>query len=801
MTTTAPLVGRTVGQYEIVAKLGGGGMGVVYKARDVQLGRTVALKFLPPEWTHDEDAQARFRREAQAASATNHRNICVIHNIERTDDGQLFIVMAYYEGQTLKERLADGALPVDEALAIAAEIAEGLAKAHAQRIVHRDVKPGNIILTDDGAKILDFGLAKFADALQLTMPGATIGTVAYMSPEQARGQEADARSDVWALGVVLYQMLTGAVPFQGAYPEATLHAIKNDPVPPLRTRDERLPESVESVVAKALAKDAEDRFQSAAEFAAALKRLRGLDPGRSRASMAAAAVVIVAAASVGMYVVRDRRPAAMNTHATAQPAVRSLVVLPFRNLSAARSDDYFGLGLADVLRAKLAGARILEVRVPPAALDLIDPSVDQLQVARDLAVDLVLTGSYRIEGGILSLSYALTDVKRSSQIAGDAVQDSFTNTVAVEHRLASQMVDWLKLSTTSGDQQRITTVPTEENEAFQSYLRSRYDMDLFWREPSSDQLARVRQELQGALARDPYFPLARVSLATVRWLSVFWGYEEDLSVLDRAEEDADIALQHDPGFGDAYAAKALIQFQRGRLDDTRRNLREAFTRSPNSALAHYAGGFYYMGRGLPDYSIREFLRARELDPEFVRHELGMAYRYAADLPRAEAQLRADLKNHPNDLMTALSLAAIEAIRGNLSEARAVQRGAIPDKPDDPNVQYVNALLDVLEKRPFQIDRWLSRFRDVYWSDAGYCVNVSGVLAAAGQPAEAIDWLRRANELGMKNYPFLARNPLYGSLRGNPAFTALLSTIEQEWLREKTREDQDPLSPAVAAKSK
>src|SRR5262245_14547448 len=202
-------------------------MGIVYRAVDTKLGRQVALKFLPPQWTHDDSAKQRFIREAQAASATDHRNICTIHDIGSTDDGQLFIVMAFYDGQTLKQKLEAGALPVDEAIEIAAQLAEGLAKAHAQGVIHRDIKPGNVIVTDDAVKILDFGLAKFADArFKLTLEGSTIGTVAYMSPEQTRGEEADARSDVWAVGVVLYEMLAGRVPFTGGYPEAIAHAIK-----------------------------------------------------------------------------------------------------------------------------------------------------------------------------------------------------------------------------------------------------------------------------------------------------------------------------------------------------------------------------------------------------------------------------------------------------------------------------------------------------------------------------------------------------------------------------------------------
>src|SRR5262249_29334654 len=248
-----------------LAKLGGGGMGVVYKARDTKLGRLVALKFLPPQWSHDESAKQRFVREAQAASATNHRNICVIHNIEEMRDGRLFIVMAYYDGETLKQKLERGPLPIIETVEIASEIADGLAKAHAQGVVHRDVKPGNLIVTEDGVKILDFRLANFAGARQLPVPGAPIAPVSYMSPEEVRGEEADARRDVWALGIVMYETLPGAPPFRGTYQEATFHAIKNEPLPSLVVARPDLPEALERIVMKALEKDPEKRYQSARE--------------------------------------------------------------------------------------------------------------------------------------------------------------------------------------------------------------------------------------------------------------------------------------------------------------------------------------------------------------------------------------------------------------------------------------------------------------------------------------------------------------------------------------------------------
>jgi len=274
--TTDPLVGATVAHYVVEARLGGGGMGVVYAARDTKLGRRVALKFLPPQWSHDESAKQRFIREAQAASATDHPHICTIHDILEAADGQLFIVMAHYDGETLKARLERGRLDVDEAVDIAAQVAEGLTKAHAHGVIHRDVKPGNLMLTEHGVRILDFGLAKFADArLKLTLEGSTIGTIAYMSPEQARGDEADARSDVWAVGVVLYEMLTGETPFKGGYPEAISHAIRNEPPAPIRAAVPDVPETLEHLVFRTLHKDPAVRLPSARDLARALRLLQG----------------------------------------------------------------------------------------------------------------------------------------------------------------------------------------------------------------------------------------------------------------------------------------------------------------------------------------------------------------------------------------------------------------------------------------------------------------------------------------------------------------------------------------------
>jgi tetratricopeptide (TPR) repeat protein len=367
---TDPLVGTVVAHYEVLAKLGGGGMGVVYTARDERLGRLVALKFLPPQWSHDDSAKQRFLREAQAASATHHRNICTIHDIETTDDGRLFIVMAYYEGQTLKQRLEAGALAIEEAVEIAAQVAEGLAKAHLEGVVHRDIKPGNLIMAEDDVKILDFGLAKFANALQLTLEGSTLGTVAYMSPEQTRGEEADARSDIWAVGVVLYEMLTGTLPFKGAYPEAISHAIRNVPTPPLGVADRDTPPELNRIVDRALRKNAAERYQSARELARDLRLLQGrtisldlltapinapalhIAPSprwwRSRAALAAAALLVVAATGVPLWLFAP------------VPRV-PVVVAPVVNQTGVAELDPYRAALTQELIAELADSAVVRV--------------------------------------------------------------------------------------------------------------------------------------------------------------------------------------------------------------------------------------------------------------------------------------------------------------------------------------------------------------------------------------------------------------------------------------------------------
>ncbi len=813
-------IGTRLGPYEIIAALGAGGMGEVYKAVDRRLGRTVAVKVLSPRLTADDSAQQRFEREGQVLAALSHPHICQLFDVGE-QDGHWFLVMAYLEGETLHSRLSRGKLPPDQALAYAIQIADALGAAHRAGVVHRDLKPANIMLTAAGAQLLDFGLARsgLSGAAQagltdtptrqdLTGPWTVVGTAQYMAPEQLEGKPADPRTDIFAFGTVLHEMVTGTPAFSGTSRAGIVAAILEREAQALAEFQRITSPALSRLVRKCLEKDPDKRWQTAHDLQGELAWIAQQQgdphssapiptpaPGRHQWRWLVAACLVLAA--VGAYVIQPWRPSS-RVNDTDSPRVRSIAILPFRNVGTSREYDYFGLGLADVLMAKMTNARFLEVHAIPRTSRSDRGDQDPLDIGRALHVDTLLAGSYQVEGGVLSLSYVLSDVRRGVQISGNALQDSFTNAIAVEHRIASDIVDALRVSASPEDRARITTLPTQENEAFQAYLRSNYEMDRLWRKPSAAQLKEVERFLDEALRHDPQFTLALVSRSRLQWIASFWGYATDPGNLDRAARDAEEAIRQSPELGEAYAARALIEGQRGDIEQMRQSVRDALIRAPNSGLAFYAAGWYYMSRGLADQSVRAFGRARELTPDLVRRELGLAYRYQGDLTRAAQQLRDDLAEHQEDRVTAMALAVVLASRGDLAGARQVQRTSLSDYPDDPNVQYLEALLAIRERKPFDLDGLLSRYRAIYWADAGYCANIAGILALSGRHAEAVRWLERAGELGMQNYPFLLHQPLYDSLRQDAAFQRYQESVRKQWEREVQRERKDPLLPAGSA---
>ncbi len=644
------LVGSRVGHYDVLARLGGGGMGVVYSAKDTRLGRRVALKFLPPQWSHDETAKQRFLREAQAASATDHPNICTIYDIGATEDGQLFIAMAYCPGDTLKQRLERGPLPVDEALDIATQVADGLAKAHAAGVVHRDIKPGNLILTEDAVKIVDFGLAKFADSLQLTVAQSTLGTAAYMSPEQVQGQEADARSDVWALGVVLYEMLAGHVPFHGTYAEAIAYAIRTEAPPPLRADRPEIPEDVEQVVFRALHKDPAIRFQGAREMARALRRARGLTlPMDLRTE----AVTVPAAAAAPRSTRGARFPwwASWVTAALVAavalggwwvlraPPRLALVIAPVSNQTGDSELDAYSLALTQGLIAWLATSRDVRPLSYPRTLQPLWRFVEQggnvssrdaiQALASDAGTEMVIVPVLSYEN---SAWLARAEVRnaalgtsedppsrtppRESALNKDAVYQLVGELAAVvgerfksrSSRVRDWFASWFGGEAQLGD----------------AYPRTLDAMAAFERGVSAYELleyGEARDAFMTAAERDPRHPLPVAWLTRV--LSVLGQRVDALDAASRAMDSIGPAtLRHDALFVEAVAAEA---HDNTRLAETRyRQLIALFPDEP--AWVIELAAFQDRAERTAD-AVASYHAALAADARFVRPHLELCRLY------------------------------------------------------------------------------------------------------------------------------------------------------------------------------
>ena len=437
MTLTA---GSTLGPYQIVSQLGQGGMGVVYQAHDPRLDRHVAIKLLPPDLTRDEIAKQRFLQEAKAASALDHPNICTIFEINETPDGQLYLVMAHYEGETLKERIGKGPLQLNDAIDIAAQVGEGLAKAHAAGIVHRDIKPANLMVTEDGTiKILDFGLAKLAGSEGVTQTGTTVGTVAYMSPEQARGQDVDHRTDIWSLGVVLYEMLAGTPPFQGENLLSLSNAIMDGTQLALTGPSS----SAQSVVTTALNKDKAQRYQAVTDLLAEMRTLRsGSD-----------------AATVATPTMGD---------------VPSIAVLPFANMSADPEQEYFCEGMAEELIDALARLEGLRVVARTSAFQFKGQSPDLREVGKKLNVKTVLEGSVRKAGKRLRVNAQLINARDGYHLWSEKYDRDMDDVFAVQDEIARAVVDKLKVELLGGTDEPLVSHPTDNLEAYNLVLEGRY---------------------------------------------------------------------------------------------------------------------------------------------------------------------------------------------------------------------------------------------------------------------------------------------------------------------------------------
>ncbi len=785
------MIGQDISHYHIVGKLGGGGMGVVYKAEDIKLGRFVALKFLPDELANDPQVLSRFQREAKAASSLNHPNICTIYEIDQAN-GRAFISMELLEGQTLRHAIKGKALDVNGVVDWAIQIAEALCAAHAKGIVHRDIKPENIfVMTGGQVKILDFGLAKIlfkpegfdmgAPTIDfeehLTSPGSALGTVAYMSPEQVRGTELDTRTDLFSFGVVLYEMTTGVLPFRGESTGAVFDAILNRVAAPAVRFNAEMPAELERIINRALEKDRSLRYQHASEMRAELQRLKrnayssrpefqqlpphskGLGT-RAWFGIGVFALIALLMLMIGLYL-RSRKTKAV---------IDSIAVLPFGNVGADPNTEYLTDGITASLIDNLSQLPRLTVMSRNSVLRYRGREIDAQAAGRQLKVQAVLAGRIVQRGDDLSIEAELVNVADNSHIWGASYNRKLPDLLAIQQEITKDISDKLRRKLSGEDERQLAKRLTTNPEAYQLYLKGRYFAEKLTQEGVNQGIEYFHQ----AIDLDPNYALAYEGLSYAYYTGndLFLTPQESMP---KAREAARKALQLDDTLAEAHADMGMVLFWYDYdWNAAEVELRRAIELKPNSADAHAYYGWELTLVGRVDEGIAESKRAVELDPLSVEvnETAGQNLYYARQYDQAIDRLSKTLEMDPDYWVARMYLATAYEAKGDFAGAVAECTKARDTEPLIPwplaELGHAYALAD----RKGDAEHVLKELES--WSKRSYvpAYNLAEVYVGLGDKEKALALLEKAYADRSMALTFVAADPEFDSLRSAPRFRDL-----------------------------
>jgi len=785
--------GTQLGRYEIRAPLGAGGMGEVYLAEDTQLGRRVAIKLLPPETISDEHARKRLVREARAAATLDHPHICSIYEVGEAD-GRSFIAMQYVEGETLDLRMKRKPLDLSESLPIAAQVADALSEAHAHGIIHRDIKPQNIIVTPRGqAKVMDFGLARAMATTAgidteantqtlLTSPGMIVGTVPYMSPEQVKGEQLDARSDIFSFGVMLYEMLSGRPPFAGESAAATASAILTHEPAPLARYCSDAPEELQRIVRKCLEKDREQRYQSARELSIDLSHLRkGSDRRASvpsekttpkprskvrRYALAASALLILATAGVASYWLLTRNK-----------AISSVAVLPFSNINADSDTEYLSDGITDSIIDRLSHLPNLKVMSHSAVFRYKGKETDAPAVGRELGVEAVLTGRLVKRNDALTINLELVDARDNSHIWGEQYDHKLSDILILQREIPVDISEKLRLSLSGESKKRLAKQYTDNPEAYQLYLKGR----LAWEKWTLDGTKEAIDYFQEAIKKDPNYALAYSGLADAYTIAPAGTGLRPIDALRKAREAANKALQLDELLGEAHAALAEVLFYEDwNITGAEREFKRGIELSPSYGEGHHMYSHFLLAMGRIDESLVESKKFLDLDPlsPAPNLHLGYHYLYARQYDLSVQQHLKTLAMDPNYANAHEQLGDTYYQKGMFEEAvaeylKAKTLGGVTQE-DIAALKDAYAASRIKGYLNKQIEQFLAiRARQEQgWT----AVAIAAEYSRLGDKDRTFEWLEKAYAEHAPSLVHLREELAFDNVRSDPRFADLLRRI-------------------------